>query len=445
MKFPALRAGRAKKLFGKSLKVGSKTLVFESEIKMGGQAMLIPLRNPAGKRVAYFRSLSASSATAGSIERISWMIGQRLHLLSSTFRAAPQFWINSETHGRPEGIDFDFAGTIIGVANGQSWKSIKDAVVSADGQLPTLSLRIELAKSLIQQLACLEAVGSSGFIHGDLSDGNIMIDLDKGKVALIDFDCFVFESPTLSKSALSFGEGGSVGTHGYYPESVEEPIPLDAIPLGDRFGRDMLLLELLGFGRKDSIEASPLFWEDTDGLFETIKTSATLLKLYHLLEQGVFDAPNSKRPSSLELATRLNLTVENHTDKLLDSPPWDYDAFIPPASEPSQQDSVSTDPASKSLLLEIFNPDFTLKKVLSNALDMVDQAVVGLGKGVIGAGKIGAAFFLSLLIMFAWLFLILWMLTNVNVPLNLILCGGFGWGSYTIFRKYVPREESSGC
>ena len=177
MKLPIITTVQAKQLVGKCISVGGKTFVFDSDIKCGGQAIAMPLKNTTGKRVAYFRSLLASGTTSAKLERMAWMIGQRLHLLSEAFMGAPQLWVNTEVLGRPDGIDFDFAGSIHGIALGASWSSWKTSMLIGEKSEPASGLRLQFAKGLIQRLACLEAVGKSGFMHGDISDANVMLDL----------------------------------------------------------------------------------------------------------------------------------------------------------------------------------------------------------------------------------------------------------------------------
>lgn len=258
MKLPVMTAIQAKQLAGKCITVGGKSFIFENDIKAGGQAIAIPLTDVAGQRVAYFRSLFAMAMTPAKIERTAWMIGQRLHLLSEAFIGAPQLWVNTEFQGRPTGVDFGFAGTIHGLALGTSWKSWKEDMEMGLRNEPGADLRIQFAKGLLQRLACLEAVGKSGFVHGDVSDANVMLDDVTGKVTLIDFDCFVFDSATLRKPKLLIRNGGSKGTPGYIPDWFCEETSADLAPLGDRFARDMLLIELLGFRDGDPIDLSPL-------------------------------------------------------------------------------------------------------------------------------------------------------------------------------------------
>ena len=176
---------------------------------------------------------------------------------------------------------------------------------------PSTELRIQFAKGLIQRLACLEAVGASGFVHGDISDANAMLDDASGKANLIDFDCFVFESPTLQQTKLLIRDGGSKGTPGYIPEWLSEDTSTGLAPLGDRFARDMMLIEILGFREGDPIDLSPLYWTEQEDLLEDIKRLAQRMELVHLQGMKVFTASESERPSSFELAEKIGLPIEN--------------------------------------------------------------------------------------------------------------------------------------
>ena len=61
MKLPVMTLGQAKNLAGCCLNVGGKQFLFDSDIKAGGQAIAIPLKNANGRRVAFFRSMFALS------------------------------------------------------------------------------------------------------------------------------------------------------------------------------------------------------------------------------------------------------------------------------------------------------------------------------------------------------------------------------------------------
>lgn len=425
MKLPVMTLGQAKQLAGRSFAVGGKRFVFDDDIKAGGQAIAIPLKNADGRRVAFFRSLFAMAATPEKMERTAWMIGQRLHLLSEAFMGAPQLWVNTESLGRPAGIEFDFAGTIHGIALGSSWKSWKEDIEMGLRNEPAAELRIQFAKGLIQRLACLESVGSAGFVHGDISDANVILDDANGKANLIDFDCFVFESPTLKQTKLLIRNGGSKGTPGYIPEWLCEESSTDLAPLGDRFGRDMLLIEILGFREGDPIDLSPLYWTEQEDLLDDIKRLSERLKLTHFQDMTVFVASESERPSSFELADKLGLVVENNVQQKLDAQP----VFPSQKSERDSQASTSSvTPLSKSeRVVPVFEIP-TLEELPGFLAQQADRAVVALGKAVLPLLKLGLKGILGFVAMVLWVLLFVWVMLNISLPLNLIVGGGLIYG-----------------
>ena len=431
MTLPVMTLTQAKKLAGKRFRVGGKEFLFDDDVKAGGQAIAIPLKNSDGERVAFFRSLFAMAATPAKMERTSWMIGQRLHLLSAAFMGAPQLWVNTESQGRPAGVEFDFAGTVHGIALGTSWKSWKEDVEMGLRNEPSLDLRCQLAKGLIQRLACLEAVGRSGFVHGDISDANVMLDDASGRVNLIDFDCFVFDSPTLNRPKLTIRDGGSKGTPGYIPDWLSEDSSVDLSPLGDRFARDMMLIEILGFREGDPIDLSPLYWTGQEELLDDIKTLATSLKLNHLQSMHAFEANESERPSSFELANKLGLTVENNVTQTLSSEPVSPNASLQKGAKPVTNGTDPQVTASPAFSFDI--PE--VKDVPSILLRQVDRAAIQIGRTILPLAKTALLFVLVIVLMLVWVFVFTWLFLNVNVPLNLVLCGADVYGTFTCIKN----------
>lgn len=426
MKLPVMTLTQAKQLAGKQFTAGGKSFVFDDDIKAGGQAIAIPLKDSAGNRVAFFRSLFAMAMTPAKIERMAWMIGQRLHLLSEAFLGAPQLWINTETQGRPSGVDFDFAGAIHGLAQGSSWKSWKEDVEMGQRDEPGTALRLQFAKGLLLRLACLEAVGSSGFIHGDISDANVMLDEVTGKVNLIDFDCFVFESPTLQKPKLMIREGGSKGTPGYIPDWFCEKSSPDLAPLGDRFARDMLLIEFLGFREGDPIDLSPLYWTEQEDLLDDIKTMASSLNLDHLRDMSVFETKESERPSSFELANKLGLPVENNVNQTLSSPPMmPFDIAADMASERVKSERATNRTVETGeKMLELKFPTIPKVEELPGViLSKFDQAAILIGKQLLPLIKMVAVGLLGIAATVLWILLLVYLMLRLSLPANLIVCG----------------------
>lgn len=443
MKLPIITTVQAKQLVGKCISVGGKTFVFDSDIKCGGQAIAMPLKNTTGKRVAYFRSLLASGTTSAKLERMAWMIGQRLHLLSEAFMGAPQLWVNTEVLGRPDGIDFDFAGSIHGIALGASWSSWKTSMLIGEKSEPASGLRLQFAQGLIQRLACLEAVGKSGFTHGDISDANVMLDDASGKVNLIDFECFVFESPTLKNSKLTIRNGGSKGTPGFIPEWLDEDKSVDLAPLGDRFSRDMLLVELLGLRAADLSDASPLYFyeEDQEEMLDGIRALTMSLKLDHLQDVRAFKASESERPSSFELADKLNLPIENNVSKTLASPPVALSG-VPSDAAPDTSQSDETTNQTSERVQEFELPKIPKVEELPGIiLRESDRAVIAIGKWVLPLMKFGAVGVLAIAATVLWILLLVYLLLNLGLPANLIACGVVCYATYLAIGKFKSSER----
>jgi hypothetical protein len=448
-KLPIIGISQARKLAGKRIQAGNREFIFgdEDSIKLGGQAIAMPLLDASGRRVAFFRSSLALGATADKIRRTSWLVGQKLHLKSKAFATAPQLWFNSIVHGRPDGIDFDFAATIHGCAPGKSWKDHKEQIEFGNGVAPTIDQRLKFARSLVQRLASLEAFGRKGFLHGDLSDGNIMLDVESGEVHLIDFDCFVFESPTLSKPKLHVDEGGSKGTPSYMPPTLEANTSLHVGPVSDRFARDMLLIELLAFQAGDPIDTSPLYWSGQDELLEDISAQAKLLQLDYLLDPSVFSLNESERPSSFQLATRLTVNVEDNTRQLLDASPW-----LPDELTPNANSSASTS-SRQNERRDVGANGFSIQRKLPSFHGLHQQVIQSAPKlaanvmaASLTAGGVMARLAAMLLVTLAIIYMAYRCLFLISFPANFIAAAAFlfsiAWvGGVTGVWAYLGFEE----
>lgn len=444
---PSIGIGQARQLAGKTLRTGNRAFVFGSEdtIKLGGQAIALPLFDKSGRRVAFFRSSLALGATSDKIDRTSWLIGQKLHLKNEAFAAAPQLWFNSKIHGRPDGIAFDVAATIHGCAPGRSWKDWKEQVEFGNAGAPTVDQRLKFARSLVQRLASLEAFGRNGFLHGDLSDGNIMLDADSGLVHLIDFDCFVFDSPTLSKTRLHVDEGGSKGTPSYMPPHLEEETSLHVGPVSDRFARDMLLIELLAFQPGDPIDTSPLYWTGQKELLADSAELARSLQMDHLLHASVFSLQESERPSSFKIASRISVNVEDNTNEMLDAAPW-----LPSQINASSENRSSNDSQRKTLNqaslaespLEVLFESLKSKSTETLRRSVASFKANSLSVGHLAAWAIAASSFVLLMLYMVYRCLFL-----ISFPANFIAAfvflAGVAWlGSVTGIWKYFGFQES---
>lgn len=445
MKFQSISYGQAKKLVGVRLEVGGKQFVFDVEIKMGGEAFAIPLLDTYSRRVAFFRTLTAFKATQARIDRTEWMIGQRLHRLSEVFIGAPQLWVDTRIQGRPKGVGFDFSGTIHGLAIGTSWAAWKQRIELDSKCEPAMALRAKFAKSLIHRLACLETVGKFGFIHGDISDANVMLDKTTGKVNLIDFDCFMFESPTLKKTKLLVREGGSKGTPGYIPEWLCDDSSLDHAPLGDRFSRDMMLIELLGFNGPrsgkggDPSDCSPLYWDGREEFLGRIKNASANLQLTHLQDMSVFDIPEAERPSSFELARRLGLKVENNVHQTLASPPVSLNRK--PAQVSAETKTETERPVAK-VPMTLPSVDVPSLEELPRLLpQLVDKAVIAIGKFMLPLMILALSGLVGVAAVLLWIALLVYLLFSLSLPVNLIVCGVLVYLTLVMLGKFKGSER----
>ncbi|WP_425395427.1 hypothetical protein [Aeoliella sp.] len=307
MNIPSITPGQSRALLNKQWNLGEQTVRFASKFHMGSEAFVCPLLDDREQEIAVLRFLSERAVIPERIERTSWLIGQQLHHASSVFLTAPYAWATTREFGSPEGIELEFAATLHHVAPGRSWRAIKTASVYAGEPLPSQTQRCAIAKRFVAVLATLESIGPNGFVHGDLSDGNLYIDLATGYCCLIDFDAFVYTSSTTLKAPrLCVGQGGVKGTPGYMPIDLQETSRPEAFPYSDRFARDMLLIELLSYQEGDPFDESPLHWEDRELTQANVAPVAQSLGLTHLSDTAVFSAAEHERPSSKDLAITLH-------------------------------------------------------------------------------------------------------------------------------------------
>lgn len=294
--FPTITPLKAKGLPGARWSIAGCEYRFGSNVRVGKEAFLYPLLDEAGNEVAYLRLLNALALSQERIHRTEWLVAKRLDLRSSAFEAAPRAWATTLHCGRVPGVDHDFAGTLHTAVPGKSWRNLKQSAEEGEQSLPSLAVRQQIARDFIFQLAELEELG---FIHGDLSDGNLVIDLQRGGCRLVDFDAFVFQGDSrLRHSQLPLSAGGVKGTPSYMPPDLESTGSLEVSPYSDRHARDMLLVELLCFTAGDPVETSPRNWGDWETLRETLRPIASSIGLGYLLQENLFDLPESERPTS---------------------------------------------------------------------------------------------------------------------------------------------------
>ena len=321
MRLPNLSVAQARKLAGREIYIEKEKFTFGDRPKSGGEALVVPLKNNVGQQVAFLRCVNATTATPEKIERTAWFIGQRLHQYGP-FKTGPSRWISTYEQGRPAGIDFDFVGTLHAAASGMSWREWKTAVEVGGIRAPSASDRIKMITSLLIQLTQIELLSTSEFLHGDLSDSNLIFDCQTKVASLIDFDGVVFRgSATLKHPALPVKRGGSPGTPSYIPPELASSVCDNSHPIGDRHARDMLLIELLGFQQGDPVDVSPSEWDGQGELLEEIRPLAKQLRLKHLAMTSVFALSEASRPSSAQLAAAIGLHLPQMNKPDLNSYP----------------------------------------------------------------------------------------------------------------------------
>lgn len=301
--FPTITPRQAKGLAGETWIVEGVEYRFGSRVHLGKEAFLYPLLDASGEVVAYLRLLNAPAVSPERVHRTEWLVATRLDRQCPAFEAAPRAWATTLHSGRLPGVEHDFAGTLHTAVPGQSWRQLKLAADEREQPLPSLETRQQLARDFLFQLADLEEIG---FVHGDLSDGNLVIDLKRGQCRLVDFGAFVCEGdPRLRYPSLPLSAGGVKGTPSYMPPDLEATESLDAAPYSDRHARDMLLVELLAFTPGDPVETSPSNWGKWETVRELLRPVASSISLDHLLQANLFEMTEDERPTSRSLAMRL--------------------------------------------------------------------------------------------------------------------------------------------
>ncbi len=157
-------------------------------------------------------------------------------------------------------------------------------------------------------------------VHGDLSPNNVIIDLhaqrDDPVLYLIDFDAF-FAPAAGTNRAVTAGEGGTYGTEGYCPPDIAAAAvagDASAAPYSDRYGRDMLLLEFLLMDRRLPADDPLAYWnaEQLQRQFAAWRVRSDpkcVQTLCHLDPATVFKLSEAERPTSVDLAVGLGLTL----------------------------------------------------------------------------------------------------------------------------------------
>ncbi len=261
---------QAKELAGRLLTIGSESYCFKDydrdrpgqpPWRSGAEGKAFPLLGFDQSVVAYLKFFTRP--TAKRLDRTMWLIAQRMHAWLPNLAAAPLAWGDTRIARSDTNADFDFAGYLARAVPGKTWLELKTAV-SEDSIRLSGDARRRCVRDLLVSLAVLE---EAGVVHGDLSPNNIVIDLEpsgeRSSLYLIDFDAFVAESAGQNR-AVTVAEGGTYGTDGYCPPDLAAAATGgdgSIAPRSDRYGRDMLLLELLLMDCGLSADDPPSLWD----------------------------------------------------------------------------------------------------------------------------------------------------------------------------------------
>ncbi len=314
---------QAKELAGRLLTIGTETYYFKNyDQKHPGQP---PWRSGAeGKAyplLDYDRSIAAylkffTRPTQKRLERTAWLIGQQMHTWLPGLSAAPLVWADTRHARRPAAATLDFAGYLARAVPGKTWLELKNAIHDNSVLFPE-DFRWRCVRDLVLALSVLER---EGIVHGDLSPNNIVIDLeappDQPALYLIDFDAFVAPAAA-GNEAVTVAEGGTYGSEGYCPPDLAAAATEgdgSASPYSDRYGRDMLLVELLVMGRGLSPDDPPSSWSCDQlqrryAAWQARSDPACLRTLFHLDRATLFTLAEQDRPPSTELAAGLGLAL----------------------------------------------------------------------------------------------------------------------------------------
>ncbi len=276
--------------------------------KSGGEAIAYPLLDDRGNVALYAKFFDPARVTVKRVERTLWMIDECLGNWSKQLCAAPRVWVTTQSAGRPDQADFDFACCLADAVPGKTWHEIK-ADISAGVVRWTPELRERSVQDFIEGLSRLE---QHQVLHGDLSPGNVIINPAAGAgepmLYFIDFDAFVC-SRAGRLQTLSTGEGGTIGTAGYCPPDLIAAASTRAVvPETDRPARDVLLLELIGFDPSCDFEEPASKWEASRRL-SLLRSSPLVIRLPHLLNERLPELSHDERPATRELARALGIPV----------------------------------------------------------------------------------------------------------------------------------------
>jgi serine/threonine protein kinase len=314
---------QAKELAGRFVSIGGATYHFKSYDPdhpgqppwcSGAEGKAYPLLGKDGTIAAYAKFFS--QATQKRFERTAWLIGQQLYTWLPNLAAAPLLWTDTRRGLQSEKIGFAFSAYLAKAVRGETWLEHKTRMVRRETYFPE-GLRWRCLSDLLVVLAVLER---AGLVHGDLSPNNVVIDYNargsEPALYLIDFDAFFAPAAGVNRS-VTVAEGGTYGTQGYCPADLAAAAKLgdDSVaPYSDRYGRDMLLLEFLLMRRGLPADDPLADWsrEQLQRLFAAWRARSDpecVRVLRHLNPATVFDLNESQRPSSVDLAIGLGLSL----------------------------------------------------------------------------------------------------------------------------------------
>lgn len=310
---------QARELAGKRWSLDGASLTFadydrsqpgQPPWKTGAEGIAYPILGTDGHPRAYVKFFDELKITPKRIDRTKWLIEQRIDKWAAELQGAPNSWLDTQSVGAPAGVSFDFTCSLAQAVPGKTWLEVKldimDGVVQFDSEM-----RQRCAENLIRGLVYLER---TGIVHGDLSPNNVIVNLEARPeelaLYLIDFDGFCAEHAG-QLAQLSIGEGGTFGTAGYCPPELEQKAEQDilsAAPFSDRYGRDILLVELLCFDGECDFEEPASEWSK-EKIQRGLSQSAVGEHVRHLASEEAFQLPEDRRPSSYDIARALRMTT----------------------------------------------------------------------------------------------------------------------------------------
>ncbi len=273
--------------------------------KTGAEGKAFPLTNGTGRIALYAKFFKSQNQKR--FDRTMWLTNQRIHSRGRGLDAAPMLWADSRSVGRPAGVDFDITACCARAVPGDTWKELKYRIHARSAAFPD-GLRWRCIENLLTAAAALEEIR---IVHGDFSDNNVIVDPQATTPSLpalylIDFDAFVaLDAPDLT---LTVEEGGTYGTEGYHPPDLAKRAAVgdrSIAPYSDRYGRDMLLLELLLYTGRFSPDDPPTAWPQGSHLRKLCDAMRARCPrplrpvIEHLQMPAVFHMPEANRPSSV--------------------------------------------------------------------------------------------------------------------------------------------------